>query len=99
MRFLADFFLTVGDFIEAEIRFLQQQVRALLVSSLILIAAVVFLLFGVMVLALGLFLLLAESIGYPAAALLVGGAVCLVAILLIVISARISRSQSAPRDR
>lgn len=92
MHFLADFFLAVGDFIEAEIRVLQRQVRSLLVSSLILIAAVVFLLFGVMVLALGLFLLLAESIGYPAAALLVGGIVCLIAIVLIFVSNRISRS-------
>ena len=92
MRFLADFFLAVGDFIEAESRILQQQVRALLVSSLILIAAVVFLLFGVMVLALGLFLLLAESIGYPAAALLVGGVICLVAIVLIFVSKGISRT-------
>ena len=92
MRFLADFFLAVGDFIEAESRILQQQVRALLVSSLILIAAAVFLLFGVMVLALGLFLLLAESIGYPAAALLVGGVICLVAIVLIFVSKGISRT-------
>ncbi len=92
MRFLADFFLAVGDFIEAESRLLQQQVRRLLVSSLILIAAVGFLLFGVMLLALGLFLFLAESIGYPAAALLVGGIVCLIAIVLIFVSNRISRS-------
>jgi hypothetical protein len=92
MRFLADFFLAVGDFIEAECRILQQQVRSLLVSSLILIAAVGFLLFGVMLLALGLFLLLAESIGYPQAALLVGGAVCLIAIIMIFVSKGISRS-------
>jgi len=92
MRFLADFFLAVGDFIEAESRLLQQQVRSLLVSSLILIAAVGFLLFGVMLLAVGLFLLLAESIGYPQAALLVGGAVCLIAIVLIFVSKGVSRS-------
>ena len=92
MRFLADFFLAVGDFIEAEIRVLQRQIRSLLVSSLILIGAVVFLLFGVMVLGLGLFLLLAESIGYPEAALLVGGVICLIAIVLIFVSKGISRS-------
>ncbi|HEX7344131.1 MAG TPA: hypothetical protein VF398_07700 [bacterium] len=92
MRFLADFFLAVGDFIEAESRILQQQFRGLLVSSLILVAAVFFLLFGAMVLALGLFLLLAESIGYPQAALLVGGVVCFVAIVLIFVSKGISRS-------
>ena len=92
MRFLADFFLAVGDFIEAECRLLQHQVRRLLVSSLILISAVGFLLFGVMLLALGLFLLLAESIGYPQAALLVGGAVCLIAIIMIFVSKGISRS-------
>ena len=92
MHFLADFFLAVGDFIEAECRILQQQVRNLLVSSLILIAAVGFLLFGVMLLALGLFLLLAEAIGYPAAALLVGGIICVVAIILIFASKGVSRS-------
>ena len=93
MRFLADFFLAVGDFIEAESRNLQQQFRNLLVSSLVLVAAVVFLLFGMMVLALGLFLLLAESIGYAPAALLVGGVICLVAIVLIFVSKGLLRSK------
>jgi hypothetical protein len=92
MRFLADFFLAVGDFIEAESRVLQQRFRSLLVSSLILIAAVGLLLLGAVALALGLFLLLAESIGYPAAALLVGGIICLLAVVLIFVSKGISRS-------
>ena len=92
MRFLADFFLAVGDFIEAESRVLRHQFRSLLVSSLILIAAVCLLLLGAVALALGMFLLLAESIGYPAAALLVGGVICLIAIVLILVSKGISRT-------